>query len=76
MASVKHLSLVNLIVGKKVVTELLQNNMNSKNIVKEINYLLSKAGKAEWEKNHAILVRALNIKKRNSYQNAARYILQ
>ena len=39
MASVKYLSLVNLIVGKEVVAELLQNNMKPKNIAKEIYYL-------------------------------------
>ena len=76
MASVKHLSLVNLIAGKEVVAELLQNNMTSKKIVKEVSYLLSKTGKLEWEKNRALLIGALNIKKRNPYQNAAKYILQ
>ena len=75
MSSVKHLSLVNLIVGKEVVTELLQNNMTSKKIVKEINYLLSKTGRVEWEKNYTLLLGSLNIKKSNPYQNAARYIL-
>ena len=35
MASVKHLSLVNLITEKEIVTELLQNKMTPKNIVKE-----------------------------------------
>ena len=76
MASVKHLSLVNLIVGKEVVRELLQNNMKPKNIVKEINYLLSEEGKARWEKNHALLVSSIDTTRKNPYQNAAKHILQ
>ena len=76
MASVKHLSLVNLIVGKEVVRELLQNNMKPKNIVKEINYLLSEEGKARWEKNHALLVSSIDTTRKKPYQNAAKHILQ
>ena len=76
MASVKHLSLVNLIVGKEVVAELLQNNMKPKNITKEIYYLLSQEGKAEWKQNHALLVNSIDTTRKNPYQNAAKYILQ
>ena len=76
MASVKHLSLVNLIVGKDVVAELLQNNMKPKNITKEIYYLLSQEGKAEWKQNHALLVNSIDTTRKNPYQNAAKYILQ
>ena len=76
MASVKHLSLVNLIVGKEVVAELLQNNMKPKNIAKEIYYLLSQEGKAEWKQNHALLVNSIDTTRKNPYQNAAKYILQ
>ena len=65
MASVKHLSLVNLIVGKEVVRELLQNNMKPKNIVKEINYLLSEEGKARWKQNHAFLLAQLIPQEKN-----------
>ncbi len=76
MASVKHLSLVNLIVGKEVVAELLQNNMKPKNIAKEINYLLSQEGKAARKQNHALLVNSIDTTRKNPYQNAAKYILQ
>ena len=76
MASVKHLSLVNLIVGKEVVAELLQNNMKPKNITKEIYYLLSQEGKAEWKQNHDLLVNSIDTTRKNPYQNAAKYILQ
>ena len=76
MASVKHLSLVNLIVGKEVVAELLQNNMKPKNITKEIYYLLSQEGKAEWKQNHGLLVNSIDTTRKNPYQNAAKYILQ
>ena len=76
MASVKHLSLVNLIVGKEVVTELLQNNMKPKNIVKEVNYLLSEEGKTTWKQNYELLVSKIDITRKNPYQNAAKHILQ
>jgi lipid-A-disaccharide synthase len=76
MASVKHLSLVNLIVGKEVVAELLQNNMKPKNIAKEIYCLLSQEGKAAWKQNHALLVNSIDTTRKNPYQNAAKYILQ
>ena len=76
MSSVKHLSLVNLIAGKEIVAELLQNNMKPKNIVKEIDYLLSQEGRTTWEKNYGLLVRAIDIKRKQPYQNAAKYILQ
>jgi len=76
MASVKHLSLVNLIVGKEVVAELLQNNMKPKNIAKEIYCLLSQEGKAAWKQNHALLVSSIDTTRKNPYQNAAKYILQ
>ena len=76
MASVKHLSLVNLITEKEIVTELLQNKMTPKNIVKEINYLLSEEGQVEWKKNYSLLVDAVDIKRKQPYQNAARHIVQ
>ena len=76
MASVKHLSLVNLIVGKGVVTELLQNNMKPKNIVKEINYLLSDEGKRKWKQSHDLLVSSIDTTRKKPYQNAAKHILQ
>ena len=76
MASVKHLSLVNLIVGKEIVTELLQNNMKPKKIAKEIDYLLSQEGKKTWEKNYSLLVSAIDANRKKPYQNAAKYILQ
>ncbi len=76
MASVKHLSLVNLIVGKEVVTELLQSSMKPKNIVKEINYLLSKEGKARWKQNHDLLLSSIDTTRKKPYQNAAKHILQ
>ena len=76
MASVKHLSLVNLIVGKEVVAELLQNNMKPKNIAKGIYYLLSEEGKAAWKQNRALLVNSIDTTRKNPYQNAAKYILQ
>ena len=76
MSSVIHLSLVNLIAGKEIVAELLQNNMKPKNLVKEIDYLLSQEGRTTWEKNYGLLVRAIDIKRKQPYQNAAKYILQ
>jgi len=76
MASVKHLSLVNLITGKEAVRELLQNRMNAKNIIKEIGYLLSEEGQTSWKKNYDLLLGSLDIKRNNPYENAARHILQ
>ena len=67
MSSVKHLSLVNLIVGKEIVTELLQNNMKPKKIAKEIDYLLSQEGKKTWEKNYSLLVSAIDANRKKPY---------
>ena len=40
VSKVQYSSIVNLILNKKIVTELLQNKMNSKNIIEEIIPLL------------------------------------
>ena len=75
MSSVKYLSLVNLISGKNVVKELLQNNMSADNIMKEVIYLLSEDGKKTIKKDYALLIDSLESKT-SAYQEAAKYILQ
>ena len=74
MSSVKYLSLVNLIGKKDIVKELLQNNMNADNIMKEVAYLLSEDGKKKVKKDYEILINLLESKS-NPYLEAAKHIL-
>ena len=45
LKNLKFISLVNLILNKKAVTELIQGQLNKKNITKELKYIISKDGK-------------------------------
>ena len=74
MSSVKYLSLVNLIGKKDIVKELLQNNMNADNIMKEVAYLLSEDGKKNVKKDYELLINLLEAKS-NPYLEAAKHIL-
>ena len=74
MSSVKYLSLVNLIGKKDIVKELLQDNMNANNIMKEVAYLLSEDGKKNVKKDYEILINLLESKS-NPYLEAAKHIL-
>ena len=47
LIKIKFISLVNLIMNREVVKELIQDDMNAENIVMELKSLLSKDGKAE-----------------------------
>lgn len=47
LLKIKYISLVNLIMDKEVVTELIQDEMNTKNIVAELNLLLNDPVKKE-----------------------------
>jgi lipid-A-disaccharide synthase len=55
-ANVKYISLVNILANKIVVTELIQNNFNTKNLIKELNLILSPKRKQEiiYEYNNII----------------------
>ena len=61
--TVKLFGIVTLL-GKEIVTELLQNNMKPKKIAKEIDYLLSQEGKKTWEKNYSLLVSAIDANRK------------
>ncbi|OYT17652.1 MAG: lipid-A-disaccharide synthase [Bacteroidetes bacterium 4572_77] len=54
IVEIKYISLVNLIMDKEVVTELIQNNLNTKNLQKELQNILSQKERAiilkEYEK--------------------------
>ena len=45
--NLKFISLVNLILNKTAVTELIQGQLNKKNIIKELKYIISEDGKKE-----------------------------
>lgn len=45
LVKIKYISLVNLIVDKKIVTELIQKDFNTENLNKEIQYILSEDGR-------------------------------
>ena len=55
-ANVKYISLVNILANKIVVAELIQNNFNTKNLIKELKLILSPARKQEliYEYSHII----------------------
>ena len=46
-ANIKYISLVNILANKMVVSELIQNNFNTKNLIKELNLILSSQRKQE-----------------------------
>ena len=47
LKNLKFISLVNLILDKTAVTELIQGQLNKKNIIKELKYIISEDGKKE-----------------------------
>lgn len=63
LVKVKYISLVNLIMEKEVVKELIQDEMNVENIEKELNFLLNNKQRiAEMKKDYALLREKLGNK--------------
>ena len=74
LVKIKYISLVNLIMDKEVVKELIQDEMNVANILKELNLLLFDEKKIEQLKNDYADLKALLTKGGNASANAARII--
>lgn len=55
VVKVKYISLVNLIMDRKVVAELIQNNYNKKTVVQELNAILKDPGRREMMNSYAAL---------------------
>ena len=71
---IKYISLVNLIMDKEVVKELIQDEMNTRNLIAELNKLLNDPGqKEQLQKDYAAL-RSLLSKGGNASANAAKSI--
>lgn len=71
---IKYISLVNLIMDKEVVKELIQNELNRDNLVEELSGLLEGKRREEVLANYIILREKLGGK--GASENAARIILQ
>ena len=53
--NIKYISLVNLIMDREVVTELIQNELNTENLVRELNKILNKEKREQVLKDYEIL---------------------
>jgi len=72
--SIKYISLVNLIMDKLVVTELIQDDMNVKNIRRELSLLLTDSKKQEQLKKDYTQLRMLLSEGGHASDNAAKKI--
>ena len=71
MIKIQFLSLVNIILNKDVVKELIQINLNKHNLIKELNFILNKNNNVL--KDYDKIIDILN--KKGASNNVARYIL-
>ncbi len=62
LRKLQFISLVNLILNKPAVKELIQNDLNTKNIKKELDYILSNNGKKKILEHYSDLEKLLNKK--------------
>jgi lipid-A-disaccharide synthase len=75
LVKVKYISLVNLIMDKPVITELIQNDMNTKNVTKELNALLNDPlRQQQLQKDYAALKNILSVNG-NASANAAKIVV-
>ena len=58
-ANIKYISLVNILANKMVVSELIQNNFNTKNLIKELNLILSRKRKNEIISEYNTIIKQL-----------------
>ncbi len=75
LIKIKFISLVNLIMNREVVKELIQDDMNVKNIVEELKQLLRKGDKAEKLQRDYAELKALLTAGGNASANAAKSII-
>jgi lipid-A-disaccharide synthase len=71
LVKIKYIGLVNLIMGKEVVKELIQDEFNTVNAVKELRLLLEDKNKQSQVKNDCQELKALLSKEGNASQRAA-----
>ena len=71
MIKIQFLSLVNIILNKDVVKELIQINLNKNNLVKELNFILNRKNNILKDYNKIINI----FNKKGASNNAARYII-
>lgn len=71
--NIKFISLVNLIMDKKIVTELIQNQLNTENLIRELKLILEGEKRGEILKNYEILREKLGGK--GASENATTIIL-
>ena len=76
LIKIKFISLVNLIMDKMVVKELIQNELTAENISKELSLILNDAGKIQQIKNDYALLKELLSKGGDASANAAKSIYE
>ena len=76
LIKIKFISLVNLIMDKLVVKELIQNEMTTENLVKELSVLLSDSTKQQQLKTDYAALKSLLSEKENASAKAARSIYE
>lgn len=57
--NLQYISLVNLIMDKQIVTELIQNQLNTENLIKELNAILDTKSREKMLKNYSLLHKKL-----------------
>ncbi len=72
--SIKYISLVNLIMNKEVVKELIQQEMNAENLLKELSLLLTNPAKKQQLKEDYAALKQLLSQGGHASANAARHI--
>lgn len=75
LVKVKYISLVNLIMDKLVVTELIQNDMNTKNVVKELNEILNNPQRQQQLQNDYAELKNILLINGNPSANAAKIVV-
>lgn len=75
LVKVKYISLVNLIMDKLVVTELIQNDMNTKNVLKELNEILNNPQRQQKLQNDYAELKNILLINGNPSANAAKIIV-
>lgn len=75
LVDIKYISLVNLIMNKVVVTELIQNNLTSENIIKELNDILYNPERTAQVKADYVTLKKLLQEGGNASEKAAEIIV-
>lgn len=76
LIKIKYISLVNLIMDKEVVKELIQDNLTVENITSELNAILTNTARQQQMKNDYAQLKNLLGKGGNASANAARSIIE